>query len=67
MPNYDPIPPADAAVFASDIVSRMPAHLTATDDDRARLTAALTDFLSRCDLATDRPPAPSPPTDKADA
>lgn len=55
MPNRTPIPPADAAKFADDIVSRLPHHFAPADADRARLAGDLSRFLSRCVLVD--PPA----------
>lgn len=60
MPNRTPIPPADAAKFADDIVSRLPPHFAPphfapADADRTRLTGNLSRFLSRCVLVD--PPA----------
>lgn len=57
MPSHTPIPPADAAKFADDIVSRLPPHFAPTDADRTRLTGNLSRFLSRCVLVD--PPAPT--------
>lgn len=51
MSDFIPIPPNDADKLAADLVSRLPPALCPTDDDRARLTDSLSDFLAQCSLA----------------